>query len=734
MRISFILLTLLFAYFGWSQKTEGTVVDQNNEPLIGASILLLQNESKNPFVGTTTDAKGQFSLESSIGEKLIVSFIGFKNDTITVSVNQNLKVVLAPDDEELTAVVVSSSSTFMDDLTPIHTEVITEKELLRAACCNLSESFETNASVDVSYTDAVTGTKMIRMLGLDGKYTSINRENMPGIRGLNVRAGLNYIPGTWLQSIDVGKGAGSVLNGYESMTGQINLELKKPESSELLYLNTYVNSFGRVEQNVNTSFEINDRVSSALLIHTNYFNNELDINGDNFLDLPKSKQINVLNRYKYHGDHIESQWGVHLMRDEKAGGQLGFGFGDDALTSPLYGYANEATRAELFGKLGILYPHAPYKGFGFIYSLAVQNQNSDFGRRRYEGVQKTIYTNLIHQNIIGSTIHQYKIGTSCLADIYDETFADSTFSRNEIVPGSFFEYTYKPNERTTLVLGHRIDFHSLYGIYQSPRLHFRYQLADETTLRLAAGKGYRTANIILENGPSFISSRALMVTEPLEPEESWTFGGSLVKEINIGSKKVNLVTDYFYTNFTNQVIADLDASPQQIKFYNLDGRSFASSFQIEGSYQISEHLSSKMAYKYYDVKATINNKLQALPMVSKHRLFLNMGYASRFDKWKADLTAQWYGASRLPNTSANPQEFQRADYSPDFVMVNAQVSRTFRWGNVYLGSENLLGLRQSNPIIDAESPFGNNFDASMAWGPIAGRMIFAGVRYKIQKR
>lgn len=709
-----------------AQTVTGLVVDSNNEPLIGATILLPKSEK-----GTVTDINGLFEIKNVSDDHVaIVSFVGFLTDTVAINLNAHM-VIQMQEDSELDEVVIKSSSTFIDNVEPIHAEVITEKELLKAACCNLSESFETNASVDVSFTDAVTGTKTIRMLGLDGKYTLINRENIPHVRGLSARLGLNYIPGTWIQSIDVGKGAGTVVNGYESMTGQINVEFKKPENSEKLYLNAYVNSFGRMEINANSAFAINDKWSGALLTHANYFNNEIDGNNDSFMDLPKSKQINFLNRYKYRGDRIESQIGINFLKDQKAGGQLGFDFGDDALTSTLYGYSSDVSKMEVFGKVGLLFPNTPYKGWGFIYSASVQDQKSEFGHTGYTGQEKTLYTNLINQNIIGNTFHQYKTGLSFMIDDFDESFADSAFNRAEIVPGAFFEYSYMPNHKFTLVSGLRADAHNLYGLYVTPRLHMRYEVMPEGTLRLAVGKGYRTSNIITENSQVFISSRDLIVEEELKPEESWNIGGSFVKEIKIGEQNMTIIADYFHTEFQNQVIVDMDQSPSQVRFYNLDGRSFANSYQIEVGTSLNDFISTKAAYKYYDVQATIDGELRQLPYIAQHRTFWNVSYTSKYDIWQADATLQWYGSKRLPNTASKSAEFQRPDYSPDFTNLNVQLSRTFRWGNVYMGSENLLDFKQKNPIVDPENPFSDEFDGSLVWGPVAGRMVYFGMRYKI---
>jgi outer membrane cobalamin receptor len=723
------LLSIISSTALFSQTVRGMIADQSHQPLIGATVLEIGTQN-----GIVTDADGKFELKLSTKDvQLVISYTGFLSDTLRADTSKPMHIMLNENPQELDQVVVSTSSTFMDNLESLHVEVITEAALTKAACCNLSESFETNASVDVSFTDAVSGAKTIRMLGLDGRYVQINRENIPNVRGLSGRYGLSYVPGTWIQSIDVGKGAGTIVNGYESMTGQINVELKKPENSEKLYLNAYTNSFGRVEINTNVAWDINDKWSSALLLHSNYLNTEIDKNEDGFLDLPKSRQINVMNRYKYQSDKLVTQIGFNVMRDEKAGGQKGFGFGDEFSTSPQYGFVNNTTRLELFGKTGLLFQQKPYKGWGFIYSGSYLDMDAGFGRDNYKGEETTLYGNIIFQNIIGTSFHQYKTGASILFDDFKEVYVDSTFSRQEIVPGYYFEYSYLPSDDFSLLIGARTDFHNLYGTYFTPRIHSRYQLSPNTTIRAAIGKGYRTPNTIVENSNILVSSRQLIIQETPEPEVSWNMGGSIVTAIQIGSKKLNLTGDYFYTTFENQLIYDMDQNSSQLIVYNLDGRSHANSFQLEANYDVNDFISIKSAYKFYDVKTTINGELRQIPFTSRDRFFLNTAYATKFDKWEVDATLQWFGSKRLPDTSDKPVEFQRQQTTPDFFLLNAQVSRGFHWGTIYLGSENLLNFTQGDPIIDAQNPFSNEFDASLVWAPVAGRMVYAGFRYKIKK-
>ncbi|WP_192348449.1 TonB-dependent siderophore receptor [Algoriphagus sp. Y33] len=722
--------SILFA----QNSIKGQVKSASNEPLIGASIKLLDKQQ-----GTVTDTEGRFILEHILQtDRLIISYLGYEQDTLTPVFDQAMVITLQESGESLEQVTIQARSESVVDEAPFLSILITESELQKAACCNLSESFETNASVDVSYADAVTGTKMIQMMGLDGRYVLISREGIPNIRGLNSRLGLTYVPGTWIQSIDVGKGAGTVINGYESMTGQINVDLFKPETMDKWYLNAYLNSFGRLEINANHQIPINEKWSSGVLFHASQIGTEIDGNDDGFMDLPKARQLNFLNRYKYGGDRLMAQIGVNLFMSDNAGGQKGFGFNSDLSTSSMYGYQMDTRKAEVFGKLGMIYPDKPTQSWGFQYSLSYQDFNGGAGRRIYSGIEKTAYGNFIYQNILGSSFHQYKTGASFLYDDFEETFnsnsttgLDTAMNRTEKVPGVFFEYNFIPNDQLTVVAGARTDFHNLFGTYFTPRVHARWEFVPKWTVRGSVGKGYRTPNALMENSMIWVSSRDIIFNAVLQPEVSWNTGISLAANLSIKDKPLSLVTDYFYTTFENQLVYDQDVSSSLLVINNLQNGSFARSFQVEASYPLTEKLDVKAAYKHYENLMTTNGILQQVPYQSQDRFFMNLAYATNYDKWKADMTVNWNGPMRLPDTGDSPMEYRVAEKSPDFFLVNAQVSRGFRWGSIYLGGENILDFKQSNPIIDPENPFGQNFDASMAWGPIAGRVIYTGIRYKI---
>ena len=707
-------------------------------PLPGASITWIATTK-----GTLTDSAGVFHIRQDNGAaRLVISYAGYQADTITVVDKKELKIVLASKDQLHEAQVTARQhSMYISSLSPVRTQIMTDRELFKAACCNLSESFETNPSVDVSYNDAVTGSKQIQLLGLSGNYTQLTVENLPGPRGIATPLGLNSIAGPWIESIQLTKGAGSVANGYESIAGQINVELKKPENSERLYANAYVNDFGRTDLNLNVSGKVGTKWSTGLLLHDDFLlDRKLDVNKDGFRDLPTGNQLSLVNRWKYDdGKGFLTQFGVKLLTDRRTGGETAYRPSSDKFTQHHYGLGINTTRYEAFAKIGYVFPEKRYKSIGLQLAAIDHQQDSYFGLTTYNATQKNLYGNLIYQSIINSTIHKFRTGISFLYDNYDEYFRSVEYKRKDIVPGAFFEYTYTPSEKISLVAGIRADHHNLFGNFVTPRLNIRYEPVKGTTFRLSAGRGQRTASIFAENTSVFVSGRDVQIggattgkAYGLNPEIAWNKGISFDQKLKLFQKDALLSLDFFRNDFTDQVVVDLE-NPRLVKFYNLRGRSYSNSFQAELNLEPLRKLEVRLAYRYFDVKTTYDGALLRRPLISADRAFISLDYS--IDGWKFDYTANYNGKKRIPNTTGNPVKYQLEANSPDFVLMNAQVSRTVGKKHpmdFYIGAENLGNYYQKNPIVAADQPFSPYFDASMVWGPVTGRMFYAGWRLKIK--
>ncbi|OSZ78060.1 hypothetical protein CAP35_07285 [Chitinophagaceae bacterium IBVUCB1] len=634
------------------------------------------------------------------------------------------------------------ASTQITMLDPLKKELISLRELLKAACCNLSESFETTPSVDVAFTDAVTGYKQIQMLGLAGPYTLITRENIPDTRGLASITGLTFTPGTFIEGMQLSKGTGSVVNGYESVAGQINVEWRKPfeEKEEKLHLNMYQSSQGRSEGNVVYRHMLNDNLSTNLFLHAKGFWVKQDMNHDGFLDQPLDKTFVGANRWFWFSPKgWEVQGGVKGAYSSNLGGQRDYEKGGEQIQGKPWGFESTMERAEAWAKIGKMFKK-PGTSMGLQLAGVYHNQDAVYGTTNYSGMQRSMYANLIYQTILGNTNHVLKSGLSNLIDNYDETFRRTAYKRTEIVPGAFAEYSYTMSDKFNMVAGLRGDYHNIFGAFATPRLHVRYAPYKKSVFRASAGRAQRTANIFAENMGYMASNRSFMVlgntgsTTPygMNPEVAWNYGVNFTQKFTLDYRDGAVSVDYYYTDFQNQVVVDVE-EPRSVRFYNLNGQSFAKALQVQADYELIHNLDLRLAYRWYDVKATYGTILKERPLVAAHRAFANIAYETR-NKWKFDYTVQWISSKRLPILHDHEtNSFLPETYSPSFWQMNAQISKT--WNDkleVYAGGENLTNFMMHHPVLGAQHPYDNGFDASMAWGPIMGANFYAGFRYKLR--
>ena len=741
---------LLFVMSAVSQnKLSGKVYEMQNgqkEPIMGASVYWLGTT-----VGAISGSDGGFEVpKNQTTNKLVISFIGFVSDTLIVTELENELEIILSKEQQLSEVTVTSrrAGAHMSRSNPITTVQITTDELYKAACCTLAESFETNASVDVSYTDAATGAKQIQLLGLSGTYVQMMTEGMANSRGLASSFGLDFVPGSWMESIQVSKGAASVSNGYESLTGQINLQYKKPATSEKLFINGFAGSSGRIEGNANGVIPINDKWKTAILAHASSNSYKNDHNDDGFLDEPLTTRYSFMNRWEFRPNkQWITQFGVKALDEERTGGQKAF----NRKKSPdsqkdIYGIKIDSRNMEAFFKTGYIFPNDETKSVAVIANYVYHNQESGYGHRFYDADQNYFQANLILMSHFGdSEKHRYNTGLSFMYDGLDEEFGNMNIqsvqppnniaipngSRVEKVPGAYFQYTYNLPDKFTLIAGIRGDYHNIYGAFLTPRMHLRYNLTEFTALRASIGKGYRTPNIMAEYNSLMASSRRLINIDDIKQEEGWNYGINLTQYIPLGNKELTVNLEYYRTHFNNQLIMDLDANVDEVRFYNLDGKSYSNIFQIETSMEVVRGLNVVAAWRLNDVNTTTNGMLQRKAFQSRYKGLLNLSYSTPLHKWQFDFTAQLNGSGRIPSTGANPVAFQMHDTFKQYQILNAQITKFFKVWNIYVGVENIGNFTQHNPIIDVANPFGEYFDSSLVWGPLMGRMFYFGFRFSI---
>lgn len=715
-------------------KVRGVVKDSAGEPLPGANVAWV-----NTKIFTVTAEDGSFSVDKpKDSETLVISYIGFENDTIHVdSENVKLEIVLR---EGLSLgevnVVRRRFGTTKLRSSAMNVDIISSAELSRAACCNLGESFVTNPSVDVSYSDAATGAKQIKLLGLSGTYVQMMTENIPNYRGAAAPYGLGYVPGPWMQSIQVSKGSSSVKNGYESITGQINVEFKKPQLPEADWVsaNLFASSTGRYEANADATLKLSKRWSTSLLAHYENETMAHDANHDGFADIPRVEQYNLWNRWAYMGDHYVFQAGIKALSEWRNSGQVNHG-GNPG--QELYKIGIDTRRYEAFTKNAYIFNKEKNTNLALILQGTFHNQDAVYGHKLYDVDQTNVYASLLFETEF-SKQHSLSTGLSFNYDGYDQRYRltnDVELPRlksfeKESVPGAYVQYTYNLEDKLILMGGIRGDYSSMHGFFVTPRAHVKYNPNEFVNFRLSAGKGYRTNHVLAENNYLLASSRKVRIAGDLDQEEAWNYGASISSYIPLFGKTLNLNAEYYYTDFLKQVVVDMDTDPHEIAFYNLNGRSYSHVFQVEANYPLFKGFTLTAAYRFTDAKTTYNGELKERPLTSRYKGLVTASYKTPLEIWQFDATLQLNGGGRMPS------RYILEDGTPSwsarygsFEQLSVQITRYFRHWSIYVGGENLTNFKQKNPIIDAANPWGENFDSTMIWGPVHGAKAYIGIRF-----
>ena len=733
-RIVMIAIVLIASFnLNAQNQIEGKVLELSKDgsfiPVFGANVYW---EGTN--VGTTTDITGNYSINEAVSfpATLSVSYVGYTVDT-NVFINNKYIFYLKPSvDLDEVEIEGQKNTTKISLIAPINIQTLSTGEIQKAACCNLSECFETNNSVDVSYSDAMTGIKKIQMLGLDGSYVQITSELIPLVRGLQRSYGLTYIPGSWIESIQIIKGSGSVVNGYESLTGQINVEYFKPEEEvDRLKWNIYANNSGKLENNLILTKK-KGNWKSNLFTHASYFDKEIDHNGyhhdhkgDNFIDMPKFKQFSFLNRWKYYGsEKYRFQINLRGVVEDRTAGQI---TNDSLITNPYVSQINNQL-IQLYTKAGKIIDSNT--SIGTQTSITLHNQDAQFGNNMYEGKHESVSVNFIYQDQVNEN-SLFKYGSSFFSDRFIESFKGNitesfdSKKRVDIVSGLFTEYQFN-NPRLNIIAGLRSDYYNIQdAIYYSPRLNVKYNPGDRTAVRISSGKAFRISNFLAENMQYLASSRQVIISNDIKPEVGWNYGLNFSYCFYFLNKEGTLNLDLYRTVFENQITVDIENKDELI-FANLNGNSFADVMQIDIDYAIMSNLDMRLSYKKNNSVSSYDGINKVLPLHPEERWLINLTYKTISDKWHFDFTANYIGKSRIPDNIIT-----NANFSSPFTLLNSQITYKWNRADIYIGAENITNYVQSNPIIDPESPFGDDFDASLIWGPVMGRTIYLGIRYSL---
>ena len=610
---------------------------------------------------------------------------------------------------------------------------ITQQELFRAACCNLGESFTTNPSVDVSYNDAATGARQIKLLGLSGTYVQMLTETMPTFRLAAAPFSLGYVPGTWMKGISVSKGAASVKNGYESITGQIDIDYLKPEDEEKLNVNLYGDIQSRLEANADKNFNISDKLSTNLLLHYENRWGHHDSNGDGFMDMPNVTQYNVSNRWRLMTPKYVFRFGWSAIKEERTSGQV---HSSAVPASDLYRIGITTDRYEGYMKHAFIINPEKQMNIALMVNGAIHNLKATYGRyyfRPYDVDQKELHAQLMYEAAF-SEHHSISTGL-CLnhdylsqdalfhsfAGLFQSYAGENAGIEKETTPGAYAQYTLTVGTKLTAMAGIRWDHSSLYGSFVTPRAHIKYQPLDAVSFRISAGKGYRTPHALAENH-NLLSSGKRLIVGSLSQEEAWNYGISTAINLPVREKTLKINGEYYFTDFSMQTVIDYEAQSGTISIHDLDGKSFSHVFQVDASYPLFKGFDLTAAYRRNNVKCTYGGVLKTKPLTSKYKALLTASYKDNLELWQLDVTLQMNGGGRLPDPYPAYNAFEQ---------LSAQVTRRFRYFDIYVGGENLTNFRQKNPILFATNPWSEAFEPTLVYGPIDGAMAYAGVRIKL---
>lgn len=767
-KIIFTLFTALCAVVATAQDITGRVVDATGNPLPGASVYWAETN-----VGEAADINGNFRIHRVKGyDKLVGSFLGYTNDTISVDKATTEVVFNLIEGVAVESVVVEGTmrGNYISQEGILKNENISFAGLCKMACCNLAESFENSASVTVGYSDAISGARQIKMLGLAGTYTQILDENRAIMRGLSAPYGLGYTPGMWLNSIQVSKGISSVTAGHEAVTGQINLEHRKPTDEERFFLNLYLDNELKPEVNLSTALPVTEdkRLSTVILAHASVDTHKFDHNGDGYRDLPMARQLNIANRWLYQGANgIQVRWGAKYVNDQRVGGQMAF---DKSMIKDkdgkawqqwwreenLYGSVVANQEANVYFKMGKPVGAAVFdkeessemrSNFAMILDYDFFREDAIFGADKgYIGGQHMANLNLMYTHYF---TYNSSLATGLTAssrwvkeDLTDRLWSENprNFDRNESEVGAYAEYTYNIKEKFSVVAGVRYDYNAYFRKHLfTPRGHIKWNITPTTVLRGSAGLGYRPTDIITDNIGIMATGRRIVFDTPFDRsfnrmESALTAGGSLSQTIStVNYRDMTISLDYFRTELFHSVIVDQERDAENIYIYTTDGKSYTNTYQADLSWTPADRLDIFATFRYTDSKYTItradgSQELVERPLVSRFKTLLNIQYATRMRKWTFDVTAQLNGKSRIPTQTGVLTD---SVDSPIYPMFFAQVTRKIKMWDIYLGCENIAGYKQQNPILGADAPYSSAFNSSCVWGPLMGRKIYIGVRFNL---
>ncbi|WP_242927352.1 TonB-dependent receptor [Pontibacter vulgaris] len=746
----YLVLLLIFplAVFAQQGSIKGEVRSKG-QPLPYASIGL-----EGTSLGATAGANGHFEMQQVPPGmyKLIVTAVGYKPFSKSITVNDGEVVSIKAELEESTSrlqeVVVTGTmrETYLLE-SPVAVEIYTPKYFQKNPTPALFEALEVVNGVQPQINCNVCGTGDIHINGMEGAYTMVLIDGMPIVSALATVYGLNSIPNSLIERVEVVKGPASTLYGSEAVAGLINVITKSPAKAPRLAADVFYTS----QKELNADFGISQRFKSAsTILSANYFRyqDRRDVNDDNFTDIPLQHRISLFNKWSFNRQSKRTaELAARYYYEDRFGGELQWSpayRGGDSI----YGESVYTRRYELLGA----YQLPVKENLLLSYSFNDHLQNSAYGTTTYKGQQRVLFGQLVWDKPLGER-HNLLLGTAYRYTFYDDNTPATQQSdaaagiANKPVytslPGVFLQDEFKASTSTTLLAGLRYDYNSEHGSILTPRFNTKWSPDEHNTFRLSLGNGYRVVNLFTEDHAALTGAREVVIANALKPEKSYNASLNYQRYINLNGGYLELEGTAFYTYFTNKIVADFLTDNNKIIYDNLSGYAISKGVAMDAEVAFTFPLKINAGLTLMDVyqveKAGEGNK-ERVPQL--HAPKFSSTFAASYQFKSLGLTLDYTGSIKGPMYLPVQENDFRPDQSPWFTLQNLQLTKTLPGGlEVYGGVKNIFDFMPKHPLMRPFDPFDkqvtvdnpNNytFDTEYNFAPLQGRRTFIGLRYTL---
>lgn len=628
---------------------------------------------------------------------------------------------------------------------PIPIEVYSSKYFKTNPNPSLFESIGMINGIQPQLNCNVCNTGDIHINGMEGPYTMILIDGMPIVSALSTVYGLNGIPNSLVDRIEVVKGPASSLYGTEAMGGIINIITKDPQKANKFSADIYTTTW--LENNIDLAYKakISDKISSLLGVNYFLFDNKQDKNKDNFTDVTLQNRISIFNKWNFkRPENKTASLAARYVYEDRWGGEMQYDKRIHRGSNEVYGESVLTNRAEIIAMYQLPTKEDIYTQFSYNY----HQQNSFYGATSYQAKQNVIFGQIYWDKEFKN--HSFLAGAAMRYTYYDDN-TPGTLNNDGVtnqpmkspLPGFFLQDEITLNSKNKLLIGYRLDYDKHHKDIHSPRFAYKYSPTKNHTFRTSFGTGFRVVNLFTEDHAALSGSRKIVIKTDLNPEKSYNGNLNYVYNDTFSFGHLNVDATAFYSHFTNKIVGDFETDQSAIIYDNLDGYAISKGISVNTDLTFRFPLKINLGISYMKVYRKEKNEENEYEIIQQiHAPEWSGNYTISYSfpkKWSVDLTGNWYGKMRLPIL---PNDY-RPEFSPFYMLTNLQITKTFKKFEIYGGVKNIFNFIPKNPLMRPFDPFNNHvndptnnpnaytFDTAYNYAPLQGIRSFIGLRYTI---